>query len=195
MDRNGSLTQQEKAVSLFEFVRELNKLKQKLVLDMREYPLCRPLSELPDDPEHIEVFFRDRVEEENPDADPGGILLSVRKPGFDPCPQPAAELERWLIPGWDAFAAEPMCHACLFREDTAPDGEDALQWFADFPELAESFDRWKKTRDLWAARQQLKQKTLELFSDLYKRYFELERYNRKRACNYKKHCGKGHLNR
>lgn len=175
MDRNGSLTQQEKAVSLFEFVRELNKLKQKLVLDMREYPLCRPLSELPDDPEHIEVFFRDRVEEENPDADPGGILLSVRKPGFDPCPQPAAELERWLIPGWDAFAAEPMCHACLFREDTAPDGEDALQWFADFPELVESFDRWKKTRDLWAARQQLKQKTLELFSDLYKRYFELER--------------------
>ena len=64
MDRSTGLTRQEKAISLFEFVRELNKLKQKLVLDMHEYPLCRPLSALPDDPEHIRVFFRDRVEEE-----------------------------------------------------------------------------------------------------------------------------------
>ena len=29
------LTQQEKAISLFEFIRELNKLKQKLILNMK----------------------------------------------------------------------------------------------------------------------------------------------------------------
>ena len=37
--QNKTLTQQEKAVSLFEFIRELNKLKQKVVLNMKEYLL------------------------------------------------------------------------------------------------------------------------------------------------------------
>ena len=46
--QNKTLTQQEKAISLFEYIRELNKLKQKVVLNMKEYLLCRPLSELPD---------------------------------------------------------------------------------------------------------------------------------------------------
>lgn len=171
MDQNGSLTQQEKAISLFEFVRELNKLKQKLVLNMHEYPLCRPLSQLPDDPEHIRLFYRDRVDTEEPEAATDGILLSVRKPGFDPCPQPDSLLERWLIPGWEDFHSDAMTHACLFRQE---DSEE-LDWFSDDPVRTETFDRWKLRREVWANRQKLLEKTLELFSDLYKRYFELQR--------------------
>ena len=179
MDRQtnsgSSLTQQEKAVSLFEFVRELNKLKQKVVLDMREYPLCRPLSELPQDPEHIQVFYRDRVEEENPEAEQGSVLLSVRKPVFDPCPPPGAELERWLISGWDSFRNVPMYTSCRFREDPPADSPDALDWFTDHPELVERFDRWLEQWTLWSTRQRVLEQTLDLFSDLYKRYFELQR--------------------
>ena len=170
-----ALTQQEKAVSLFEFTRELNKLKQKLVLDMQEYPLCRPLSALPDDPEHIEVFHRDRVEEENPETDPGGILLSVRKPRFDPCPRPSARLESWLVSGWDSFRNPPIYTSCRFREDPALTGDDALEWFTGDQALVEEYDRWLLEREVWANRQRLLEKTLELFTDLYKRYFELER--------------------
>lgn len=171
----GSLTQQEKAVSLFEFIRELNKLKQKLVLDMREYPLCRPLSELPGDPEHLQVFFRDRVEEEHPDAEREGVLLSVRKPVLEPCPPPGGELERWLIPGWDSYHAEPMYNTCRFREEPPADSPEALVWFDEQPELVEAFARWKELRGVWAAREKVKEQTLNLFSDLYKRYFELQR--------------------
>ena len=176
MDNTSSaLTQQEKAVSLFEFVRELNKLKQKLVLDMREYPLCRPLSELPQDPEHIRILYRDRVEEENTDPEQSGVLLSVRKPSFEPCPPPGATLEPWLNPGWDSYRSEPSCNTCHFREDPPGDSPAALDWFDEHPDLVEAFALWKQQWDLWANRQKAHEQTLELFSDLYKRYFELQR--------------------
>ena len=55
----GSLSQQEKAISLFEFIKELNKLKQKVVLHRKEYPFCQSLSELPEDEESLffSIFF------------------------------------------------------------------------------------------------------------------------------------------
>lgn len=173
------LNQQEKAVSLFAFIRELNKLKQKVVLNRKEYLLCRPLSELPDDPEHIQVFYRDRVEEDSPEVEQGNVLLSVRKPQFDRCPKPDAVLTEWLVEGWDAFRNEPQTHARLSRKTRdliSEAGEpENLEWFDDAPQRVRAFEVWRKKRDVWARRQRLLEQTLELFNDLYKRYFELER--------------------
>ncbi len=167
-----TLTQQEKAVSLFEFIRELNKLKQKLVLNMREHPLCRPLSELPPDPEHIRILHRDRVEEDT--ADLNQVLLSVRKPRFEGCPQPEAALEGWLVEGWDSWEHEFQTHACLARTG-AREEDEVLEWFSDSPQRLDALDRWQARRDQWAEHQRLLAQTMELFTDLYKRYFELER--------------------
>ena len=69
MEQQKSLTQQEKALSLFAFIRELNKLKQKIVLNSKEHPLCRPQSSLPADPEHI---------------DPDRNYLIIKQSIFDP---------------------------------------------------------------------------------------------------------------
>lgn len=33
-----TLSEQEKTISLFEFIKELNKLKQKVVLNIKDYP-------------------------------------------------------------------------------------------------------------------------------------------------------------
>ncbi len=167
-----TLTPQEKAVSLFEFIRELNKLKQKLVLNMREHPLCRTLSELPPDPEHIRILHRDRVEEDT--ADLNQVLLSVRKPRFEGCPQPEAALEGWLVEGWDSWENEVQTHACLARTGARQEDE-VLEWFSDSPQRLDALDRWQARRAEWAERQRLLAQTMELFTDLYKRYFELER--------------------
>ena len=171
--QQNTLTQQEKAISLFEFIRELNKLKQKLILSMKDNPFCRTLSELPDDPEHIRIFYRDRVEEEAAEADP--VLLSVRKPRFDICPEPAEILLPWLIEGWDNWQHEVQTHACLARPDREGTREESLEWFDQSPERVAALRRWQEVRTPWAARQQLLNQTMELFTDLYKRYFELER--------------------
>lgn len=148
------MSQRERAVSLFEFIRELNKLKQKVVLNMNDYLLCRPLSGLPEDPEHIEIFYRDRVEEEV-ETDLSPVLLRVRKPDLEACPPPPANLEPWLLPGWDSW-------------------ENEVQLQEQCPHQG-AFERWKPKWDAWVARQRLLSQTRALFTELYKRYFELER--------------------
>jgi len=166
-----ALTRQERAVSLFEFIRELNKLKQKVVLNMHDYLLCRPLSTLPDDPEHIQVYFRDRVEEDAPEADQSDVLLRLRKPEFEPCPPPPPVLDSWLVPGWDSWLSE----AQTIPDPPLPPEGESPELFSDDPARPTAFARWKTKRDAWAQRQQLRAQTRELFTDLYKRYFELER--------------------
>ena len=169
--QSGVLTQQEKAISLFEFIRELNKLKQKVILHRKDYPFCQSLSELPADGENIQVFYRDRVEDDSAETDGGSVLLSVRKPRFEPCPKPPFLLERWLIGGWDSFKNEAQYHVFLKKFGNS----DEIEWFTDEEKRVEIFDRWQKQRQEWVDRQKMLERTLNLFSDLYKRYFELER--------------------
>lgn len=42
-----TLSEQEKTVSLFEFIKELNKLKQKIVLNIKDYPWHLDISDIP----------------------------------------------------------------------------------------------------------------------------------------------------
>lgn len=73
MKMNDSTTEQlatqNKVVALFQFIEELNKLKQKSVINVNDYNNNNgwyfPLSNLPDDPDNITVFYRDRVEDED----------------------------------------------------------------------------------------------------------------------------------
>ena len=53
-NRNGQ-DEQNKVLSLFHFIEELNKLKQKPVLNISEYDWYECLSQIPDDPEHINL--------------------------------------------------------------------------------------------------------------------------------------------
>lgn len=166
-------TQQEKAVALFEFIRELNKLKQKVIIDQKKHILCRALSDLPKDEANIRIFYRDRVEEDSQEPGEGNVLLSVRKPEFERCPQPERILEKWLVSGWDSWENPPA--AMEYRSTKNWQGEAEVELFADDPARPESFDRWKRQWDRWSKRQKLYAQTRELFAELYKRYFELAR--------------------
>ena len=55
VDKN--LTKQEKVSSLFKFMKELNQLKQKVVLDVSGYPWWRSIASFPDDPENIKIYY------------------------------------------------------------------------------------------------------------------------------------------
>ena len=101
-------TDQSKTISLFQFIRELNKLKQRAILNIKDYPWTFALSDLPDDHDNISIFFRDRVEDEdqNKDSNNDRILLSVHKPEFQKCPEPELTFKDWLLPGWDNYRNE-----------------------------------------------------------------------------------------
>ena len=176
-DAELELSEQNKVISLFEFIRELNKLKQKAILDIKKYPWLCALSELPEDPENITVRYRDRVAEA---AEDNAVLLSVHKPRFHKCPQPDAVLLDWLEPGWDDYKKELQVKEYLPKESDdkrAPEETEAEEpeRFSDDPARVAAFDTWKPQRDLWVEKQLLIEKTRELFSSLYRLYFELQK--------------------
>ncbi len=51
------ITKKNKVVSQFQYIGELNKLKQKVILKARDYRLYNPIASFPDDPEHIKIYY------------------------------------------------------------------------------------------------------------------------------------------
>lgn len=174
-----TLSEQEKTISLFEFIKELNKLKHKVVLNLRDYPWHVALSDIPVFPEYIKVCYRDRVEEESETAD--DLLLSVRKPEFEECPAPDDCFSDWLAAGWDDHHgdAEVILERNIPAEDQdggeAPEEDTAVERFEDSPERVAAYQGWQALRTAWADRQGVIEKTRELFTDLYQLYFQLQR--------------------
>lgn len=92
----------EKIKSLFKYIQELNKLKRKTVLNVKDYDWYLWLKNLPDDADNIKIFYQDRLENDDINED-NNILLSVHKPEFTACPKPDNILYEWLENGWDDF--------------------------------------------------------------------------------------------
>lgn len=176
------LTVQNKVVSLFQFIRELNKLKQKAILNIYDYPWARTVSSLPDDPNNISIFYRDRVENEDA-TEVRNILLSVHKPEFEKCPEPDIIFAAWLQPGWDSFSNDPQCIESRPRNDRlsaykSVEDQTALEeieLFTDDLSRVDAYKAWLQTRSEWVERQRIVLQTRNLFADLYRLYFELQR--------------------
>lgn len=184
------LTDQSKTISLFQFIRELNKLKQKVILNTKDYPWFFALSKLPDDPENVKVFYRDRVEEEteNEVGSQENILLSVHKPEFQKCPEPDSAFKGWLLPGWDSYRneaqvkkfialqaeeKEPMLS--LFDDATEKSKEPQSELFTDNADRVKQYENWLAIRSKWVETQKVTERTRNLFADIYRFYFELQR--------------------
>lgn len=176
------LSDQNKVVSLFQFIRELNKLKQKAILNFYDYPWARTVSSLPDDPDNISVFYRDRVENEDL-TEGGGVLLSVHKPEFEKCPEPDAIFVTWLKPGWDSFRNDPQYiesrplnnELPIQKNDEEQDSQEEKEFFTDDLNRVNAYEVWLQVRSEWVERQKIVLQTRNLFADLYRLYFELQR--------------------
>ena len=107
-------TKQEKVISLFKFIEELNKLKQKVVFKVSDYPWWRSVDSLPDDPENIRVYYRDRVAEEDAE-NTTDVLLSIHKPEFQSCPDPDPSFENWLELGWNDYRYKARIKEFILR--------------------------------------------------------------------------------
>ncbi|MGN0708130.1 MAG: AAA domain-containing protein [Faecalibacterium sp.] len=171
------LSNQDKVISLFEFIKELNKIKQKVVLNVKDYLWHYSLSALPDDPENIKVSYRDRVEEEAEDTT--DVLLSVRKPEFQSCPEPDALFREWILPGWDDWHTEANIRHQMEAVKQETEEESAasvpVQQFTDDPARAAAYESWIQTRSVWAEKQKVIESTRAFFTKLYDLYYELQR--------------------
>ncbi|MCR4600356.1 MAG: AAA family ATPase [Clostridia bacterium] len=184
-------SEKSKTVSLFEFIRELNKLKRKTILDTKDYPWTYEISKLPEDPENVKLCYCDRVygESENDVDGDDTILLSVHKPEFQPCPEPDKVFIEWLLPGWKNYRDEPSVKEYILlmadddtQEDVSSDisikndnEPTRIQYFEDDSERVLEYNNWRVIRSEWAQKQKIVAQTRDLFSDLYRLFFELQR--------------------
>lgn len=167
------LTTKEKAIALFKFLKELNELRRNVTLSVDRHEWFFPLDKLPDDPEFIEVYYRDRVEDE--DSNLSSTLLVIRKPELSDCPAPQKLFEKWLLPDWDDFHQEAGTYSSLPKENADTESEnDDEEYFDDNDNRVAAFNRWNTSRTRWAETQRLHEITRDLFNKLYHLYFQLQ---------------------
>lgn len=189
-ETNRKPTKQEKVVSLFKFIEELNKLKQKIVVRVSEYPWWRSVASFPDDPENIKIYYRDHVSNEETEG-VSNVLLSVHKPKFQRCPEPDSIFVEWLERGWDNYRYEAKTKDFILRtlgqqDFSVKDSQDSLQrineenqtykeLFTDDAERVSAYTAWISKRNGWSEKQKQLEKTRNFFSELYKVCIDLER--------------------
>ena len=171
VERNAE--EESKVISLFEFIRELNKLKNRPVLNISEHPWNLMFSNIPDDPENIKICYRDRVddEDESESGDQSGaesVLMSVRKPELAECPEPDKSFSDCLLPGWENYAND-----VLVSEHSETDGTPSL--FNDDENIVMLYQNWIEQREKWRERRKIQEETKKLFDKLFSLNFELIR--------------------
>ena len=104
----------DKVIALYKYIRDMTALRQKTILDIKDYHWSCAISQIPKDEENIEVFYRDRVEEDTIESN--RALLCVHKPEFTSCPQPDESIRQWLLDGWDAFENGITCYQAIKKD-------------------------------------------------------------------------------
>lgn len=170
---------QNNVVALFQFIEELNKLKQKNITHTDDQRYYLPLSEIQDDNENIVIHYRDRLDNDDEHAD--RYLLSIHKPEFEKCFAPDPIFVDWLEDGWDDYRKEAAVKEALNEAYTASaPGErsstiDETELFTDNDERVEVYELWLSERNDWVEKQKRIEKTRKVFSDLYGLYYELQK--------------------
>lgn len=167
----------DKIISLYKYIKELCALKYTIITDIsKQYWTCL-LKDIPNDPENITIYYRDRVEEE--DVNDNMVLLEVKKPEFQRCPDPPDIIIDWLEPGWDRFTKTPNFKKTLVNsEETLIKEKEILQdneKFEDSIERIKAYEKWIAIRDNWAEKQRIIEKTRRFFAQLFQAYTDIER--------------------
>lgn len=165
-----------RVMSLFQYIKELNKLKQKTILNTESYRWCQWVSQLPNDPKHVKIFYQDRVNDLDDITDTTNILLSVQKQEFSQCPALPESLTDWIKCGWDDYnqTVEHYDTLIIKTKNTEYD-EDTIINFNDDKTRLSDFSSWVNDREIWAKNQQRIAQSNKLFSSLYAEYYALKR--------------------
>lgn len=166
----------EKIIALYRYIKELCSLKYRVVTDIDKQVWTCKIKDIPDDPENISVYYRDHVEEEK-SADT--VLLSVKKPDFQRCPQPPVILTDWLALGWDKYINEANFKETLVEIiEPSLDGngdENEIEHFGDSAARVKAYEKWIDARNKWVEKQHVINKTRRFFARLFQIYTDLER--------------------
>ena len=166
----------ERTIALYKYVKELCALKYKAVTDIKDQFWHCFLNDIPEDPDNIKMYYRDSVEEE---TNGSTVLLSVKKPEFEPCPKPPEILIEWLEPGWERYNVEASHKNILTPGHMAINtnimSNADINSFEDSEKRVVAYSNWIESRQSWAEKQLLISRTRRFFTNLFQVYTDLER--------------------
>ena len=161
---------QKKMLKLLDYLRQVGKLRQKLVKNLQQEDWCLEFGALPMDPKRIHLYS---PEAELPPGAPEGLLLEVEKPEFAPCPELPFDLIGWIrTPNWKNFEVTEI----EAREERSRRDErlgEITERFVDSGVRLAAFEDWKRHRNLWRSGEMVKSRTQKLFMELYALYDKL----------------------
>jgi very-short-patch-repair endonuclease len=170
VNRGAKLKNTDKIIALYKFIKELCSLKYNVVTDVSKQHWTCFLKDIPEDPDNIKQYYRDRVEEE---ANSDLVLLEVHKPEYQSCPEPPEAIIKWLVPGWDLYANE-AAHKETLSKSSDPDDVNREN-FSDSPGRVLAYEKWIAVRASWANKQHTINRTRRFFARLFQAYTDLER--------------------
>ncbi len=157
-----------KAITMFKYIKELSSFRIKTVKDVKNQFWYCFFKDIPDDIRNITLHYRDRVEEEPVTDD---VILKVKKPEFQSCPEPERVFFFWLNPEWEKYTSTVSVKDVL---DPDVDLETA-EHFVDNEERVQAYEKWLMKRDAWTEKQKLIYSVRQFFVRLYQLHVTLER--------------------
>ena len=173
-----------KTINLFTYLKEFSVANQKLVTDLDKQLWYTNFEDIPTYEDYVAFDYRDRSDEEETEGDADGIIVSVRKPQMEPCPdKPDPVFSKWLDFDWKDYKAEPRYHekgivevggAVVTSASELEENPDDVKLFTDNPGRVQAYNRWIEKRSIWVEKQKKIGAVNDFFMDLYMRYKELE---------------------
>lgn len=142
-------TVKEKVVSLYKFIRELNKLKQNLVLNAKDYNWSKCFDEFPKDDRNILFYSQDRF---NENSEAKWAILEVTKPEFEHCPEPQKCIKGWLSANWEVYRKKASFHEIRKIKRSESKFKYRLEYFVSDSRRVISYTSWIENRTEWVSK-------------------------------------------
>ncbi len=169
----------ERIARVFRYLAELQRARTPPARRLEDYDWRLRFSELPQVPA-VRIGRRPSPEaiRERPE-DPGGddFILKVRRPRETPCPPPPAELQDWLVPGWQRL--DGTVEVVPARNRPGPDGDTITERFDSDGERVRALEAWTARRQAWREAERPVRQAMELFRRLFDLWGRLERESEK----------------
>lgn len=140
----------EKAISLFKYIKELYAQRIQVITDVRKQQWYKFKYEIPEDKENITFNFLDNTDEISEEETESAIILQIRKPEFEKCPQLSSMLTKWIDDDWSNFKKNITPKQKLVENKK---NKEIVEFFTDDKNRVRTYKEWSNRRDSWVIRQ------------------------------------------
>lgn len=168
MDNNSS---REKIQQIFNYLRELNKIKTPPVSDVGQYPWKLEIRKLPRYPS---IQFFDAENSANND----GVILRVKRTPETDCPKPPPILHHWIENGWEKISNLEAKYIPVknFQDN---EGKTYSENFQDESGRVSAFNKWISERSTWLEAERPARDANKVYADLFTLQGALDRESEK----------------